>query len=118
MTISVEKLFKDIKIEFKLLDSESIYKVYKIGEKKNLLVINNKNNQFKLSRDWFDYLDFNSLPYSILLLSQFNDEMYYLELNKEHNWVKSCFESCDKEEIFLGKQVLNYRPNHMLLLIS
>ena len=25
------------------------------------------------------------------------------------NWVKSCFATCDKDELFLGKNVLNAR---------
>ena len=31
----------------------------------------------------------------------------YLKLNKKANWVKSCFDTCDKDVIYLGKQVLN-----------
>ena len=27
------------------------------------------------------------------------------------HWIKSCFETCDKESIYLGKQVLNARIN-------
>ena len=34
--------------------------------------------------------------------------IHYLKLNKKVNWVKSCFATCDKDELFLGKQVLNY----------
>ena len=32
-----------------------------------------------------------------------------LKLNKKVNWVKSCFATCDKDELFLGKNVLNAR---------
>ena len=31
------------------------------------------------------------------------------KLNKKVNWVKSCFATCDKDELFLGKNVLNAR---------
>lgn len=34
---------------------------------------------------------------------------FYLKLNKKVNWVKSCFATCDKDELFLGKNVLNAR---------
>lgn len=34
---------------------------------------------------------------------------HYLKLNKKSNWIKSCFQTCDKESIYLGKQVLNSR---------
>ena len=30
-------------------------------------------------------------------------------INKKVNWVKSCFATCDKDELFLGKNVLNAR---------
>lgn len=30
-----------------------------------------------------------------------------MKLNKKANWVKSCFDTCDKDVIYLGKQVLN-----------
>ena len=32
-----------------------------------------------------------------------------VKLNKKVNWVKSCFATCDKDELFLGKNVLNAR---------
>ena len=35
--------------------------------------------------------------------------IHYLKLNKKVNWVKSCFATCDKDELFLGKNVLNAR---------
>ena len=37
------------------------------------------------------------------------ENLYFLKLNKNVNWVKSCFETCDKDAIYLGKQVLNSR---------
>ena len=35
--------------------------------------------------------------------------IHYLKLNKKVNWVKSFFATCDKDEFFLGKNVLNAR---------
>lgn len=35
--------------------------------------------------------------------------IHYLKLNKKVNWVKSCFATYDKDELFLGKNVLNAR---------
>ena len=32
-----------------------------------------------------------------------------VKLNKKVNWVKSCFATCDKDELFLGKNVSNAR---------
>lgn len=105
----LEQLFKKLNIEFKMIDHEGSYTVYKIEDSINLLFIESRNNQFKLERDWFDYLDLNSLPYSILLINKTSADLYYLPFSKKHNWIKSCFETCDKEAIFLGKQVLNSR---------
>lgn len=33
--------------------------------------------------------------------------LYYLKLNKKANWGKSYFDVCDKDVVYLGKQVLN-----------
>ncbi len=104
---NLEELLKKLHIEYKKMDHEGNYTIYKLNENKNLLLIENSNNQFKLSRDWFDYLDFNSLPYAILLMDKAEGVLYYLSLEKKVNWVKSCFETCDKDELFLGKQILN-----------
>lgn len=105
--ITIQQILKDNSIGYKLIDEEKNRKIYKIGNIKNLLILESKDDQFQLSREWFEYLDFNKLPYSILLLNQTKEKLYYLELSKEHNWVKSCFGSCDKESIYLGKQILN-----------
>ena len=41
--------------------------------------------------------------------------MYYIKLNKNVNWIKSCFETCDKDAIYLGKQVLNAEVSEEIL---
>ena len=60
-----------------------------------------------MERDFFDYLDGNTIPYSVLCHDTASGKMYYIKLNKNVNWIKSCFETCDKDAIYLGKQVLN-----------
>lgn len=62
-----------------------------------------------MERDLFEYLDGNSIPYSILCHDIAANVIYYLKLNKNVNWIKSCFNTCDKDELFLGKNVLNAR---------
>ena len=42
--------------------------------------------------------------------------LYYLKLNKKANWVKSCFDTCDKDVIYLGKQVLNSKVTEIDLI--
>lgn len=104
----MEELLTKWKIEYKKIDEEKNLRLFKIKSKIHLLYMENKGNQFLISRDFFEYLDSNSLPYTILLHDISKDKYYYLELRKANNWIKSCFATCDKDEIFLGKQVLNY----------
>lgn len=104
----IENILAQEKIEYKKIDEDKGVKLYKFNSKSHLLYIKSKGNQFLLTRDFFEYLDSNSLPYSILLHDIQKNKLYYLELRKDNNWIKSCFATCDKEEIYLGKQVLNY----------
>lgn len=103
----IEKILKQEKIPYKVIDEDKGYKLIKINSKIHLFYMNDRGNQFKMERDFFDYLDGNSIPYSILCHDTSRDIFYYLKLNKKANWVKSCFETCDKESIYLGKQILN-----------
>ena len=111
----IEKIFAQKKIEYKKIDEEDEVKLYKINSKCHLLYIKNKGNQFLMHRDFFEYLDSNSLPYKILLHDIKKDKFYYLELEKVSNGIKSCFATCNKEEIYLGKQVLNYSIDEIRL---
>lgn len=103
----IEKILKQEKIPYKVIDEEKKYKLIKINSKMHLLYLKSKGNQFLMTRDLFDYLDGNSIPYNILCHNMSKDLFYYLRLNKKINWIKSCFETCDKESIYLGKQVMN-----------
>ncbi len=103
----IEKILKSEKIPYKLIDEDDNFKLVKINSKLHLFYLHNKGNQFLMERDFFDYLDSNTIPYSILCQDDNNGKYYYLKLNKKVNWIKSCFETCDKDEIYLGKQVLN-----------
>lgn len=107
MKIEIENLLKNVGIEFKLIDELKNIKIIKVPGKLNICFINQKGNQFVIDRDTFDYLDANSLPYCLLLYDITQDKYFYIPLKKEVNWVKSCFSGCSKEEIYLGKQVLN-----------
>ena len=110
------KLFQDEHIEYKLLDADSCVELYKVSSKYLILYIKNQGNSFVLNRDYFEYLDGNSLPYKILLHDAKAEKIYLLELKKENNWIKSCFATCNKEVIFLGKQVLNYPISKEILI--
>ena len=107
--MKIENLLEDIGLEFKIIDELNGIKIIKVIDKMHICFISRKGNQFIVDRDTFDYLDFNILPYCLLLNDTMQNKFYYIPLNKENNWVKSCFVSCDKEEIYLGKQVLNHQ---------
>lgn len=105
--MKIETILEKAGINWKEIDADDNYQIFKISDRLNLLYLHCKNDQFQLSRDLFDYLDGNKLPYSILLSNTVKRKLYYLQLPKDYNWVKSCFMTCDKEKIFLGKQVMN-----------
>ena len=96
-------------INYKIIDEDDDFTILKIADKRHILYLERKNNIFCLDRDLFEYLDNNKLPYSLLLYDKSNDKYYYLELDKKVNWIKSCFNTCTKDQIHLGKQVLNYQ---------
>ena len=103
-------------IAYKIIDEEGNTELLKINNKLNMLYIHNRGNRFQMERDFFEYLDGNSIPYVIVCCDDLNNTLYYLKLNKEVNWVKSCFATCDKDAIYLGKQVLNCKIETMDLI--
>ena len=107
MNLMVEQLLQSTNIPYKLIDEDDGLKLVKINSKLHILYLYRKGNQFLMDRDFFDYLDGNSIPYSILCHDTLNKKLYYLKLNKNTNWIKSCFKTSDKDQLFLGKNVLN-----------
>lgn len=105
----IEKILIQEKIPYKVIDEDKGYKLIKVNFQMHLFYMNNRGNQFLMERDFFDYLDGNSISYAILCHDISKNIYYYLKLDKNVNWIKSCFETCDKESIYLGKQVLNSR---------
>lgn len=103
----IEKILDKNNIAYKVIDGEGNTTIIKINGKLHMLYIHNKGNQFQVERDFFEYIDGNSIPYVILCEDDNIHVLYYLKLNKKANWVKSCFDTCDKDVIYLGKQVLN-----------
>ena len=105
--MKIEKILKSIGLNFKIIDEIDNIKIIKIPTKLHICFIMQNGNQFILDRDTFDYLTANSLPYCLIMQDTTQNKYYFLQLEKESNWIKSCFASCDKEKIYLGKQVLN-----------
>lgn len=107
----IESVLKKNNITYKVIDEDRNIAIIKMNGKFHMLYIHNKGNKFLLERDYFEYIDGNSIPYVILCENESTHEFFYLKLNKNVNWVKSCFATCDKESIYLGKQVLNAKIN-------
>ena len=102
----IEKFLKENNVPYKLIDEDKDFKLVKVNSKLHVLYLFKKGNKFLLERDFFEYIDGNAIPYTILCHDISNGKLYYLKLSKTANWVKSCFETCDKESLFLGKNVL------------
>ena len=105
----IEKLLSTNQIPYKLIDEDRGLKLVKVNSNIHILYLYGKGTKFLMGRDFFDYLDGNTIPYAILCHDTLSNNLYYLKLNKKANWLKSCFETCDKDEIYLGKNVLNSR---------
>jgi len=96
------------KVDFKIVDQESDIKIIKIKNKIHIFYMESNNNRFYIERDYYEYLDGHNMPYVLLLSDTTVKRYFYIDLNRSYNWVKACFDSCEKDKLFLGKQVLNY----------
>lgn len=105
----IENILNTEKIPYRLIDNNEGFKLIKINSKHHLFYMNSRNTQFLMERDFFEYLDENSIPYSVLCHDISKNNYYYLKFKKKANWIKSYFGTCDKDSIYLGKQVLNSR---------
>lgn len=105
----IEKLLSGDNIAYKVIDEDNGFKIIKVNSKLHILYLYGKGTQFMMQRDLFEYLDGNSIPYSILCHDTSSNSIFFLKLNKNRNWLKSCFNTCDKDELYLGKDVLNSR---------
>ena len=70
-------------IAYKIIDEEGNTELLKINNKLHMLYIHNRGNRFQMERDFFEYLDGNSIPYVIVCCDDLNNTLYYLKLNKE-----------------------------------
>lgn len=102
----IEKILDKNNIAYKVIDGEGNTTIIKINGKLLCFIYIIKEINFKW-KGFFEYIDGNSIPYVILCEDDNTHVLYYLKLNKKANWVKSCFDTCDKDVIYLGKQVLN-----------
>lgn len=111
----IEKVLNIANIPYMVIDEGEGIKLIKVNSKIHILYLCCKGNIFLLERDFFEYIDGNSIPYAILCYDCSAMKMYYLKLNKNVNWVKSCFNTCEKDSIYLGKEVLKAQIRDDLL---
>ena len=74
----------------------------------NILFWINDNNVFKMKRQWFDCLEKDCKQYVLFLYDKQDKKYYYVKFINKNNWFSSNFYNCDKSELYLGKQILNY----------
>lgn len=74
----------------------------------NVLFWINDSNMFKMKRQWFEILEKDCKQYILFLYDKKEKKYYYLKFLDKNNWFSSSFYGCDKPELYLGKQVLNY----------
>lgn len=111
----IEKVLNTVNIPYKVIDEDEGIKLIKVNAKIHILYMHCKGNVFLLERDYFEYIEGNSIPYAILCYDCSAMKLYYLRLNKNANWVKSCFNTCDKDSIYLGKEILKAQISENLL---
>lgn len=99
------------KIQYKMQEYNPNIYIYKIPNKANIVTIIAKTNVFLLDRDLFYYLSNQKEMYSFVLKSIDDNQLYYLEFKNKTNWLNSSFETCDKEELYFGKIILNNKSN-------
>lgn len=115
--MTITEVFDKNQINYKRVKAEKNMILYKIGEM-NVMVWINDGNSFKMKKSWFEILEGDCNQYSLFLCDKKNKQYYYIKFPNKNNWLSGSFKNCDKEELFLGKQVLNYSSTITKLLID
>lgn len=71
-----------------------------------LVIISNKKNVFKISREQFIKIDDELLPYAFLLIDETTEELYFMQYKEPNNQLRYSFEKTAKNEIYFGKEIL------------
>ncbi len=104
--MGLKTLLKELEIEFKEIEYDDHASIYKLNSKVNLVCMKSKSSAFSIERDLYYYLDNQKLEYHFLLINRNENKYFLLPFNKFSKWLKGSFDSCDKEEIYFGKVVL------------
>lgn len=114
----LETLLKELDIEFKEIEYDDNSSIYKLNSKVNLVCMKSKSSAFAIERDLYYYLDNQKIEYHFLLINKNDNKYFLLPFIKFSNWLKGSFDSCDKDEIFFGKVVLQNEINEKHLATS
>lgn len=109
--MDIKYVLKRNNVKYRIIEEED-YMLIKVNNSMHLVYITNKESSFKLTRDLFDYIDMNSIPYCLILHNTTLEKIFYLTFPSKNNWIKGSFNGCEKQWIHLGKQILN---NEILL---
>ena len=104
--MTIYELIEKNNIKYEIVKKGKEMNVFKVGTT-NILFWINSGNTFKMKRDWFQIIEDNCEKYSLFLYDKSGKQYYYLKFPNKNNWLSGSFKSCDKSELFLGKQVLN-----------
>lgn len=105
--MTIEELLKKNEIDYSVIEKSKPIQLIRVADT-NVMIWINEGNVFKLKRSCFEILESNCSKYVVMLLDKSNKKYYYIKFQEKNNWLSSGFYSCDKSEIFIGKQVLNY----------
>lgn len=105
--MTIYELLDKYEIKYKNLSSEKSINIFSVGNL-NVLFWINDGNVFKMKRKWMEQLSDNCVEYALFLLDKKTKKYYYVKFENKNNWLSGSFINCDKEELFLGKQILNY----------
>ena len=94
-------------IKNKKIGKDKNVNIFCVG-KLNVLFWINEGKSFKMKREWFEILSNNCDQYALLLFDKKGKKYYYIKFRNKNNWISGSFNNCDKNELFLGKQILNY----------
>jgi len=104
--MNIEKILKDNNLTYELKKRKNI-EIYNICDEKMLIVIQNDNNVFYISRKIFYEIDEELLPYAFCLIDSSKKQLYFVNINEPINFLRESFDNTEKENIYFGKQVLN-----------
>lgn len=108
--MTVKNILEQNKILFSIIYKDKKVEIIQIKDCKIIIWVN-KGNIFKMDRKWFEKLSNNCSKYYTVLVDSINNQMFFIKFIEKNNWLSNSFSCCEKEEIFLGKQVLQYKSD-------